>query len=435
VPLFGPQVNASDTSYYFGMSPALTLTKRTNGQIARSAPGPYILVDDPVTWTFAITNSGNITLSAITLVDDQLGPVLCPKDILGAGESMICQQSGLAAPGQYTNTATVSGTPTASAPAATVPLRQLFSALARPAGQFACPFDLLAAGQDQACSLAAFASTIQAADAAPASRAPLAAGKVTATDTSHYFGADPIIAIKKTTNGLQATEPPGPFVDFIAGDTVTWTIVVSNTGNVPLEAVLIVDDHGTPGDPGDDFDCDFGAMAVGGPAQSCTFSAVSDAGQYSNIARVSATPPGGLADVSGQAVSHYFGSNPSITLTKYTNGVDAEAPPGPALIVDRPVLWTFEVRNTGNYTLTQLLVVDQEGAVIDPGSAVTVCEIDALGPGSTEVCMLEGIVISGQYTNTAAVTGLPPIGAMVTGQDSSHYYGTRGLYIPLIIKN
>jgi hypothetical protein len=444
-PLFGPQVDAADTSYYFGMSPALTLTKRTNGQIARSAPGPYILVDDPVTWTYVITNSGNITLSAVTLVDDQLGPILCPDDVLSAGESMSCQQSGLALAGQYANTAVVTGRPTAGAPVTAAPSagalsRRPFSSLSRtmsPArltGEFACPFNLLVASQDRACLLAAFSPAILANDAT-LSMTPAADNEVTATDISYYFGADPIIIIKKTTNSLLASEPPGPIVDFAAGDTVTWTVTVSNTGNVPLEAVLVVDDHGTPADPNDDFLCDFGAMPVAGPTKSCTFSAASTPGQYSNIASVSATPPGGLADINNQAVSHYFGSDPSILLTKLTNGVDVGSPPGPILIVDRPVLWTYEVRNTGNYTLTQLIVVDQEGAVIDPGSAVTVCQIEALGPGLTEVCALEGVVISGQYTNTAAVSGLPPIGDIVTDQDSSHYYGTRGMFIPLIIKS
>lgn len=440
-PLFGPQVIASDTSFYFGMSPELKLTKRTNSQIARSAPGPYILVNQPVTWTYDITNSGNITLSAIVLVDDQLGPIICPKDILSAGESMACQESGLATAGQYTNTATVSGAPASNAPAAGAPTRPLFSALSRAApitrlvGEFAFPFDLATAGQDRACLLPTFGLAAQASNTTIDRGVQVAGGQVTATDTSHYFGADPVIAIRKTTNGLLAGQPPGPIVDFNAGDTVTWTLVVSNTGNVPLEAVLVADDHGTPGDPDDDFHCDFGAMAIGGPAQSCTFSAASGAGHYSNIATVSATPPGGLNDIANQVVSHYFGSDPSVLLTKYTNGVDVETPPGPALIVDRPVYWTYEVRNTGNYTLTQLLVLDQEGPVVDPGSAVTVCEIDALGPGQSRMCKLEGIVITGQYTNTAVVTGLPPIGAMVSDQDSSHYYGARGLFIPLIKKN
>jgi hypothetical protein len=257
---------------------------------------------------------------------------------------------------------------------------------------------------------------------------------VMASDISHYFGADPVVVINKVTNGISAAEPPGPIVDFNAGATVTWTITVSNTGNIPLDTVTVIDDHGTPGDPSDDFSCDFGTMAVDGPAKSCTFSAASSAGQYSNVATVSATPPGGLLEITNQATGHYFGSDPSILLTKYTNGFDVDAPPGPPLIIDSPVQWTYQVRNTGNYTLTQLVVIDQEGMVVDPDSAATVCEIDALAPGLTKECTLEGIVVSGQYTNTAAVSGLPPVGEIVANEDRSHYYGAAGTFIPLIIR-
>jgi uncharacterized repeat protein (TIGR01451 family) len=282
-PLFGPDVMNSDPSHYFGVTPELQMVKRTNGQIARSTPGPYVVVDDLVTWTYVVTNSGNITLSAITLVDDPLGPVLCPKDVLSVDESMTCETSGVATAGQYTNTATVTGTPTAASAPAAPSARSLASltrprTLNRPAGEFACPFDLLTNGQAGSCMMGE-----QDVDKPPGATPRPATGpppgnEVSARDTSHYFGADPLIAIQKYTNGLPAAEPPGPIIDFNAGKNVTWTIVVSNSGNVPLEMVMVIDDNGTPGETTDDFKCDFGVMTVDGPAES-RFRPISQRGQ------------------------------------------------------------------------------------------------------------------------------------------------------------
>ncbi|WP_167546893.1 SdrD B-like domain-containing protein [Stieleria maiorica] len=78
----------------------------------------------------------------------------------------------------------------------------------------------------------------------------------TDSDPSHYKNAvvAPGIDIEKYTNGFDAddaSQAPGIEV----GDTVTWTYVVTNTGNVAYSVgdVQIVDDNGTPGHTGDDF--------------------------------------------------------------------------------------------------------------------------------------------------------------------------------------
>ena len=53
-----------------------------------------------------------MTLIDITLVDDQLGAITCPKTTLVPGESMVCTSAPqVARPGQYANTAVVTGQP------------------------------------------------------------------------------------------------------------------------------------------------------------------------------------------------------------------------------------------------------------------------------------------------------------------------------------
>lgn len=91
---------------------SVRLKKFTNGEDADTPTGPEVGVGDEVTWTYDITNTGNVTLTNVTLVDDKEGSVTCPLTTLLPGQSMTCVLTGIASPGQYANTAVVTGTPT-----------------------------------------------------------------------------------------------------------------------------------------------------------------------------------------------------------------------------------------------------------------------------------------------------------------------------------
>ena len=85
--------------------PAISIAKTTNG-----SDGPSILAGQPVTWSYVVTNTGNVALTGVTVSDNRGVTVTCPKAELSAGESMTCTASGTAAPGDYSNTGTASGT-------------------------------------------------------------------------------------------------------------------------------------------------------------------------------------------------------------------------------------------------------------------------------------------------------------------------------------
>ena len=51
----------------------------------------------------------------------------------------------------------------------------------------------------------------------------------------------PAIDIEKSTNGVDADTAPGPLVP--VGNTVTWTYLVTNTGNDTLSGVAVTDNH------------------------------------------------------------------------------------------------------------------------------------------------------------------------------------------------
>ncbi|MCB9159668.1 MAG: hypothetical protein H6644_07400 [Caldilineaceae bacterium] len=87
--------------------PAIALEKATNGVDADLPTGPQIKVGDPVTWTYTVTNVGNVPLRDVAVSDDQGVAVTCPADVLGVGASMVCTGQGFAREGQYANIGSV----------------------------------------------------------------------------------------------------------------------------------------------------------------------------------------------------------------------------------------------------------------------------------------------------------------------------------------
>ncbi len=97
-------------------APAISLVKKTNGSDNNTAPGLGVTTGAGITWTYLITNTGNVPLTAVSLTDDILGPVLCPVITLAVGANMTCIKTGIAIAGQYTNIGTVVGTPPSGPP-------------------------------------------------------------------------------------------------------------------------------------------------------------------------------------------------------------------------------------------------------------------------------------------------------------------------------
>ena len=102
-----------------------------------------------------------------------------------------------------------------------------------------------------------------------------------------------------------------------AGNTVTWTYIVTNTGNVDLFDIEVTDDNGTPLNNSDDFtvtDVNKGedTDTILEPGESWTYTATGTAirGLYKNIAYVTAWTPG-EKEVSAQDDSSYTGYVPS----------------------------------------------------------------------------------------------------------------------------
>ncbi len=348
--------------------PAIDVEKATNGRDADAPPGPLLAPGDDVTWSYVVRNVGETRLINVVLRDDNGTPANPADDIvivsgvtLEVGEVQTFSRTGTARVGQYANVARVVGASSET------------------------PF-----------------------------------GDVFDTDPSHYVAPllEPDIDLEKATNGVDADQPPG--VRAIVGGPIVWTYVMTNTGNVPLTNVTMIDDNGTPADPSDDFTVVAGdTLAVGQTkefAVQLRGGAVS--GAFGNFAVV--TTAEGVTD---RDPSHYTASRTPVSdqaavdLEKATNGVDADDPPGPLVGFGSTITWTFVVTNTGSSDLTGVTIVDDNGTPDDPSDDVIVAENERLQVGESKTFTRQGTAKAGQYANRAVVTTTEG----VTDSDPSHY--------------
>ncbi|MBN1877563.1 MAG: hypothetical protein JXA33_25295, partial [Anaerolineae bacterium] len=446
-------VSDEDASHYFGAQPGIQIEKSTNNVDADSVPGPYIPVGNLVTWAYRVTNTGNVTLSAIKVSDDHAVVVTCPKTQLVAGAEMVCTASGTAVAGQYANIGTATGTPPVGATVSDTDPSHYFGVapaidvekstngadadsapgpyvVVGAAVQWkykvtntgnvnlvnvkvtddqgvavSCPATTLNVRTSMVCTANGTAQRGQYANVGTATGAPSTGGStVSATDPSHYFGSAPAIDLEKQTNGLDADTVPGPYI--VVGQTITWKYIVKNTGNVNLTGINVVDDRGVV------VSCPKTTLS---PAESmtCTGSGTAVAGQYANVGTVTGTPPAGTA-VTDSDPSHYYGVRPDIQIETYTNGVDSDSAPGEYILVGNTVYWQYVVTNIGNVTLSNIWVFDDQlGAV---------CQISSLLAGAAKTCMAQGVAVPGQYANEGRVTGYYGT-TQVSDTDPSHYFG------------
>ncbi len=157
------------------------------------------------------------------------------------------------------------------------------------------------------------------------------AQQVTDTDPVNFIvvvPANPAIDIEKYVNGDDADNPPGPTVN--VGDTVTFTYVVTNTGNTTLNNIAVIDSTLGPVicplatlQPGETMNCGPETEVVVTP------------GPMFMQATVTGTSPSGTPATDTDPVNFIVvaPANPAIDIEKYVNGYDADNPPGPTVNV------------------------------------------------------------------------------------------------------
>jgi len=102
---------------------------------------------------------------------------------------------------------------------------------------------------------------------------------------------------------------------------------------------------------------------------------------------------------------------------------DADTAPGPTLLSGTDPVFQFVVTNTGNVTLSNVLLHDDRFD-LNGAAAGTDVAIGTLAPGGTyTIASLTEPFESGQHTDTATATGTSPSGQNVTDSDPANYFG------------
>ena len=356
------------------IGPAIALVKAADTSALSSPPQ----AGDVISYSFAITNTGNVNLTNVTLSDTLPGIVITGGPI------------ALLAPGATDNT-TYTATYTLTQP--DVDANQVTNQATTTGTD---PF-----GTD----VSDLSGTTTADDN------PLVTPLTNA----------PAIALVKTADTSALSSPPQ------AGDVISYSFAITNTGNVTLSNVTLSDTL-----PGITITGGPIASLAPGATDNTTYTATYtllqsdvDAGDVTNQATATGTPPSGpdVSDLSGTTTGDDnptvtpLANAPSIALVK-TADTSALSPVAQAGEV---ISYNFAITNTGNVTLTNVTLSDTLPGIVIIGGPIT-----SLAPGVTDnttftatYTLTPADIAIRRVTNQATTTGTPP-----TGPDVSDLSGT-----------
>jgi uncharacterized repeat protein (TIGR01451 family) len=229
-----------------------------------------------------------------------------------------------------------------------------------------------------------------------------------ATDTKK-FTRSPSVELVKTL------DPSG---GRSVGDTLTYQLVATNTGNVTLTGVVISDElQGLSA-----LSCLPSAPAALAPDEELTCSATYtvtqadvDAGAIINTAVVSSLGPARDSDIGDESTqTEPLDRTPSIDLTKvFVGHTDANA--NGRVDAGEVFTWTVTATNTGNVTLSGVVVTDDL-----TGGTITCATVAPEGTCAVQssYAITQEDLDRGEVTNDASVTGVPPTGSPVQARAS-----------------
>jgi hypothetical protein len=195
---------------FFGVAapaPAVDIKTRVNGQDADSPTGPILAAGGTASFTYLLTNPGNVPLSSITVNDDNGTPGDVADDFNAtytSGDTNSNNQLDVGETWTYSASRTVI------------------------AGQFSNIAAVTATGNAQ---------------------------PVIDTDPANYFGSAPSVVLRSFIVNNDADSPPG--ITLESGSTMVVGYLLTNTGNVALQGIPLSDDNGTPGLAADDVSPDY----------------------------------------------------------------------------------------------------------------------------------------------------------------------------------
>ena len=271
-----------------------------------------------------------------------------------------------------------------------------------------------------ACSVTTTSAT--AGDDTMQASATVTVGGVTMTRTTGVAApahANSGNAVKHWVSSPPPANPTSPSIAIVkapdvqvvpSGGTATWTITVTNTGNVTLANVRVTDAQ-APGCARTQADIAGLASLAPGASVDYTCSRTNVTGDFTNVAVATGTPPqGGDVTANDDARVVVLVPGPSISIAK--------TPDRQELMQGATATFTITVSNSGQVTLSNVRVTDAQA----PGCArtqVDVAGLATMAPGASVsyTCTLANVQAT--FTNVAIATGTPPTGGDVTDDDDA----------------
>ena len=212
-------------------------------------------------------------------------------------------------------------------------------------GAISCPSTTLAVGADETCT-ATYTTTQADVDAGSITNTGTAAGTPPSGPTVTASDSLTIPATQSPSIGIDKTASISGFS--AAGTPVTYSYLVTNTGNVTLSNVTVTDPMAGLGA----ISCPGGNLASLAPGATVTCTATYtttqadvDAGSITNIGTATGTPPSGPPVTNTSTVTIPASQTPAISIVKSAS-VSGYSAPG------TPVTYSYLVTNTGNVTLS-----------------------------------------------------------------------------------
>ena len=209
---------------------------------------------------------------------------------------------------------------------------------------------------------------------------------------------------------LSLTKSANPTVVTAAGQPITYSFLVKNTGNVTMSNVGVTDTQVAPaGALTSGPTCPVATLAPGASETCSATYTVTQAdlnnGSVNDSAVAHGTPPGSTTPVvSGPSTATVpAAQRPSLSLLKTANRSFVSTP-------GEVIKYSFLVSNTGNVTFVDLVVVDGLS-----GLSPVVCPVTTLAPGASTTCSATYTVTQadldhGGVLNAATVQALVPHG-------------------------
>jgi|GEM_PF-3995980 len=380
-------------------------------------------VGDVINYTFTVTNTGNVSLSAVTLTDAKLSlsnvavspATLLPSGVGTATATYTITQADVNA-GGIENTATVTGTPS-SGPLSTVT-------------------DVSDAGTD---------NNAVAITNPDVTESPKLNG-TTDTDPTN----DPTVLLITPAPSIKLIKSIASITDNGAtgrgvGDVINYTFTVTNTGNVTLTGVSLTDAKlGLSNAAVSPATLLPGGVGTATATYTITQADV-NAGGIENTATVTGTPPNlpngnaatPVTDVSDAGTDNNAVAitNPDVTESPKLNGTTDTNPtndptvllitPAPSIKLIKSIAsitdngatdrgvgdvinYTFTVTNTGNVTLTGVSLTDAKLGLSNAAVSSATLLPGGVGTATATYTITQADVNAGGIENTAIVTGTPP---------------------------